>query len=68
MGRHFCDSKILYKNQSASQHLRGPVVLSGWGISISFAGELHIHPLQVPVPIKSLNGHLGLICGAKGDV
>lgn len=49
----------------ALQHLRGPVVLSGWGVSVSFAGELHIHPLQVPVAIKPLNGYLGLICGAR---
>ena len=58
----------LQGDQPAPQHLRGPVVLSGWGIRIGFARELHIHPLQVPVAIKPLDGHLGLVCETRGDV
>lgn len=51
-----------------SQHSRGPMVFSGWRVSICFARELHICPLQVPVAIKALNGHLRFICEAREDV
>lgn len=69
MGGPPCDQQGSWQSdQPAPQHLRGPVVLGGWGVGISFALELHIHPLQVPVPIKPLDGHLGLVCGTRGDV
>ena len=61
-------ASFLARRPASLRHLRGPVVLGGWGVGISFARQLHIHSLQVPVPIKPLDGHLGLICGAKDDV
>lgn len=64
-----CDQLgTLQGDQPAPEHLRGPVVVGGRGVSIGFARELHIRPLQVPVPIKPLDGHLGLVCGARDDV
>lgn len=54
--------------QASLRHSRGPVVLSSWRVSVCFARKLHVCPLQVPVAIKALNGHLGFICEAKEDV
>lgn len=59
-----CDQlDALQGDQPASGHSRGPVEVGGRGVGIGFARELHVHPLQVPVPIKPLDGHLRLVCG-----
>lgn len=52
----------------APWHSRGPVELGGRRVGVRVAGELHVRALQVPVAIEALDGHLGLICGARDEL